>query len=812
MSKGQFKAIQYRPMRVLLVIHGYPMRYNAGSEVYTQTLAQGLAHSEEVRVFTRQDDPLLNAYDLVEERDPSDDRIGLRVINNPASRDRYRHDQIDQTFAELLYEFEPDIVHVNHVSHLSTSILRVVKNHGLPLVFTLHDYWLMCPRGQFIQRTENENGNLYPVCDGQEDRKCADRCYSIYYSGAKEHRQADSDRWTAWVGERMRHIQEMSGLVDRFIAPSRHLMERLQQEFDIPAEKLVYLDYGFDIDRLGKRKRLPESRFVFGYIGTHIPAKGMHNLLDAFAWVKGDPVLRIWGRPRSPYTDSLRVKASALPNGAADRIEWLGEYENPRIIADVFDRVDAIVVPSIWDENSPLVIHEAQQARVPVITSNVGGMAEYVHHGVNGLLFEHRSVPSLADRMQSFAANPAFAKDLGSHGYLYSDTGDVSSISEHLAGVKAVYRSAMEQSSAHSDRSANGPWRITFDTNPDDCNLKCIMCEEHSLHSDLQRKRRVDGRPKRRMPIETIRSVLQDCAGKGLREIIPSTMGEPLLYKHFDEIIDLCHEFGVKMNLTTNGTFPSRGATSWAERIVPVTSDVKISINGCTAETQESIMLGTRLDTILDNVRAFVAIRDTHAQAGGNRCRVTFQTTFLESNIDELPEMVCLAVSLGVDRVKGHHLWAHFTQIEGLSMRRSSAAIERWNEVVRQTKAAAEHHYLPNGSRVLLENIYSIDPNAPGDIAPEGECPFLGREAWVNAEGRFDPCCAPDALRRTLGDFGNVDEHSLMEIWTSPEYEKLRTCYMENRLCQTCNMRRPKVEPHSNGETRLSLQIEPTIS
>ena len=787
-------------MRILLVIHGYPMRYNAGSEVYTQNLAQGLANTHEVRVFSRQDDPFLHAYDTVDEVDPGDPRVVLRVINNPSSRDRYRHDEIDHAFAALLDEFQPDIVHVNHVSHLSTSMLKAVKTRNLPLVYTLHDFWLMCPRGQFIQRTESNEGDPFPVCDGQDDRKCADRCYGIYYSGAAEHRQADSDRWTAWVGERMLHVREMAGFADRFIAPSRHLMARYETDFGLPPDKMVYLDYGFDLDRLGGRQRLPEDPFVFGYIGTHIPAKGIHLLLQAFARVEGDPILRLWGRPRSPFTDSLRSMALSLPNGAAERIHWLGEYENPRIIGDVLNRADAIVVPSIWDENSPLVIHEAQQARLPVITSNAGGMAEYVRHGINGLLFDHRSVSSLADAMQTLVSNRSMATDLGARGYLYSDTGDVPSIAEHLEGIETIYRSVMQQASASAASPVEGPWRITFDTNPDDCNLRCIMCEEHSPHSDLQRNRRAEGRPKRRMSIETIRSVLEECADKGLCEIIPSTMGEPLLYKHFDEIIDLCHEFGVKMNLTTNGTFPVRGATAWAERIVPVGSDVKVSFNGCTAETQESIMLGTSLESILDNVKAFVAVRDAHAQGGGNRCRVTFQTTFLDSNIDELPDMVTLAASLGVDRVKGHHLWAHFTQIEGLSMRRSASSVERWNKIVDRTYLSADLHRLPDGSRVLLENIHPIDPDTPGDIAPEGECPFLGREAWVSAEGRFDPCCAPDALRRTLGDFGNIGERSLMTIWTSAEYETLRTRYMENHLCQTCNMRRPMVQPQSNGQ------------
>ena len=105
-----------------------------------------------------------------------------------------------------------------------------------------------------------------------------------------------------------------------------------------------------------------------------------------------------------------------------------------------------------------------------------------------------------------------------------------------------------------------GPWRITFDTNPDDCNLHCIMCEEHSPFSTLQRERIQAGKPKRRMDIALIRRILEEAQGTPLREIIPSTMGEPLVYRHMDEIIELCAQYGVKLNLTTNGTFPGRGA------------------------------------------------------------------------------------------------------------------------------------------------------------------------------------------------------------------------------------------------------------
>ena len=89
-------------------------------------------------------------------------------------------------------------------------------------------------------------------------------------------------------------------------------------------------------------------------------------------------------------------------------------------------------------------------------------------------------------------------------------------------------------------------------------------------------------------------------------------------------------------------------------------------------------MRGVRWEKVFNNVKEFIAVRDQYAKDGGNYCRVTFQLTFLEENVAELADIVGLAIGLGVDRVKGHHLWAHFAEIKELSMRRSTQAIERW--------------------------------------------------------------------------------------------------------------------------------------
>ncbi|MEI6233989.1 MAG: glycosyltransferase [Planctomycetota bacterium] len=778
-------------MKIILVIHGYPMRYNAGSEVYTQTLAHALAASNEVHVFTREENSFDVDYAMREELDVDDSRVKLHIVNMPRSRDRYRHAGVDSRFANVLDAVNPDIVHIGHLNHLSTSILEETAKRGIPVAFTLHDYWLMCPRGQFVQMFPENASDPWAVCDGQMNEKCARRCYSRYFSGADADEEQDTAMWTDWVNRRMKHVREMTEHIDLFLAPSRYLLNRFQKEFGLPADKLRFFDYGFDRTRLTGRVRVTNEPFTFGYIGTHIPAKGIDLLLTAFGKLTGDYKLRIYGRDRGQETAALKLMASRLPGDAAGRIEWLPEYRNENIVSEVFNRVDAIVVPSIWVENSPLVIHEAQGARLPVVTADVGGMSEYVHHGVNGLLFRHRDSDDLACQMTLLASNEGAAQKLGQRGYIDDPNGAIPSIQDHAQRLQEMYADIVHSRAKSKIQSLPGPWRITFDTNPDDCNMSCIMCEEHSPFSPLQMQRRAQGKPPRRMPIELIRRVVADSAGRGLREIIPSTMGEPLLYAHFEDILAICREHGIKLNLTTNGTFPRLGVQKWAELIVPVTSDVKISWNGASKTVHESIMLGSQWEIVLENVREFIALRDEHLQTGGNRCRVTLQLTFLESNLAELPEIVRLAAELGVDRVKGHHLWAHFAEIKSLSMRRDANSIVRWNAAVRQAQQAAEKYRRPDGMKVLLENIFELDPNTSLEIVPGGVCPFLGQEAWVSAEGRFNPCCAPNAQRMTLGEFGNVNTTGIGEIWDGEPYRKLVAGYSSRSLCHTCNMRRP---------------------
>ncbi len=330
-----------------------------------------------------------------------------------------------------------------------------------------------------------------------------------------------------------------------------------------------------------------------------------------------------------------------------------------------------------------------------------------------------------------------------------------------------------------------GPWRITFDTNPDLCNIKCIMCEEFSEYNkDIIHKNRL-------MDFNIIKKVVKNTINYGLREIIPSTMGEPLLYPDFERILELVKQYDLKLNLTTNGTFPKYGAKVWAERIFSVTSDIKISINGASKENSEILMKGLNYEDHLQNIMTFIKIRDELRENSENIPTITFQVTFMESNSIELPEILKLAIDLNVDRLKGHHLWITHPELKEENLRRNEDSIKRWNSIVKNLYEIRENYRLRDGKRIKLENVYTLSNLEQDSVVPKDLiCPFLGREAWIAWNGTFNACCAPDELRKTFGTLGNVRKDNLIDLWHGSKYNDLISNWGFSNVCKICNMRK----------------------
>lgn len=334
-----------------------------------------------------------------------------------------------------------------------------------------------------------------------------------------------------------------------------------------------------------------------------------------------------------------------------------------------------------------------------------------------------------------------------------------------------------------SDRSVEAlpaPWRLTLVTNPDDCNLRCVMCAGHSAARPEPHRG-----PRRRMSLALARLALDGLADHGLRELIPSTMGEPLLWRHLDALLDLLSAHGVRLNLTTNGSWPGLGAAAWAERLVPLASDIKVSWNGASRETSEALMPGLDHEQALRDLRTLARVRDEHEARSDHRCTLTLQVTAQRRNVDELPDIVRLAASFGLDRVKVHHVQAHWPALRPTRLDGDPDGRRRWNAAVAEAHTVA--------GRVVLQNLRPLCERT-GDL-PRGPCPFLGREAWVGPRGSFRPCPHPAVVDGALGSFGRLGDATLLELWRGPAYRRLLATWDAQPTCRACPFRRYDTAP-----------------
>jgi len=331
-----------------------------------------------------------------------------------------------------------------------------------------------------------------------------------------------------------------------------------------------------------------------------------------------------------------------------------------------------------------------------------------------------------------------------------------------------------------------GPWRLTLVADPDDCNLACDMCECGQARAAGPRP----GAPRRLDPALALAALASALEGGALREVIPSTLGEPLLWAGLDALLDACGAAGLRLNLTTNGTWPGRGPRSWGERLYPLASDVKVSWNGACAATAEALMPGLDFAAAVAGVAEVAAARDAAAARTGVRGRLSFQVTAQAGNVDELPAIARLAAALGVDRVKVNQLQPRQPFLLPRALTRSRAGLERWNAAAAALRAEGSTLRTSAGAPLELQGAgdLALDPAAP---APLGPCPFVGREAWVLPDGRLAPCPHPAAWRGELVDLGRVGATPLLALWRGAALAGFTAGHERHPICAACPFRRP---------------------
>ena len=429
-------------MKILMPVHFFLPDHSAGTEVYTYNLARALqSRGHEVVVFCSEKELSRRSYS-VSEREVD----GLRCIVMVNNLD---HDEFSETFANpraeaafqrVLTSFKPDIVHVQHLMLLSLGLPRLARMAGARTVMTLNDFWLHCARfGQLLL----PNGHL---CDGPNLPDCAACLQDFTFSQGKPEKAVIKmlqvtrelsgvdlaplvywaqdrskllrKRKTASGGaakaghatdlrdellQRIRKVNQLIENVDVFLSPSNTVAERVI-EWGIPRAQVRVSRYGIDTRPFerGMPAERGDGKITFGYVGTLAPHKGVHILLDALRRLPPQGCrLLIFGSDGHylEYGRMLREMAVGLD------VEFKGMMDRNRI-GQAFASIDCLVMPSLWLENSPVVIQEAFAAGVPVIASGQGGMAELIDDGRSGRLFPAGDTVALAKHMAAIVASP----------------------------------------------------------------------------------------------------------------------------------------------------------------------------------------------------------------------------------------------------------------------------------------------------------------------------------------------------------------------------------------------------------------------
>ena len=296
-----------------------------------------------------------------------------------------------EKFTRLLDDFRPDIIHAHGVyHHLTNAILKPARERGISIVYTLHDYKLICPAYHFY----TERLGVCEQCRGGRQWRClVNRC---------THGSLAMDALYALDGFVQWRIGALRDTVSRFVGPARFIVDKFAEHGFAP-EKLRYIPNFFEsaedaaVDPAGVaalRERYGRHVLFFGRLSAE---KGVDLLIDACA-AANVPLVVVGDGPKR---DELQARASARGGVCA----FPGHLKGAALWAHV-EAASLVALPSVWYEIAPKSILEAQARGKPALVTAIGGLPEMVEDGATGFLAAPSDPASLHDALRR-----AFAMD-----------------------------------------------------------------------------------------------------------------------------------------------------------------------------------------------------------------------------------------------------------------------------------------------------------------------------------------------------------------------------------------------------------------
>lgn len=397
-------------MKILLTSHQFFPEHSAGTEVLTYKVAKELQRQgHQVILFTATPTkkPLSDSmrFDRYEYDGIPIDRFFHQFSPDGGQSNimemEYDSDLVATYFRKLLARERPDIVHFFHLGRISSSPIPECHKCDIPAFYTPTDFWGVCPTNQLrlpcgklcngpdrlaincVQHLAAYHPSPLSKLASQLPRfMLAPIVFLLNRGVARSNRYADLVRA---ISKRRNIVVSRLNSIEALLAPSR-LMEKTLEANGVDKNKIHFFPYGLDLNLAHKpRQHQKADQLRVGFIGTLAEHKGSHVLIEALNLIPDlDVELSIFGSALDypHYYNRLCDLANGSP-----RIKFCGTFPNNEI-GDIFSRLDVLVVPSIWYENTPLVIYTAQACGCPVIASRLGGMTEVIHHEINGLVFE----------------------------------------------------------------------------------------------------------------------------------------------------------------------------------------------------------------------------------------------------------------------------------------------------------------------------------------------------------------------------------------------------------------------------------------
>lgn len=286
--------------------------------------------------------------------------------------------EVKKAIQKEIKDVKPDLVYIIHfINKLSPSVITGAKEIGIPVVLRLSDYFLLCPRFDFVYQ-----------------KKVCEECLTKGYKACIQKSCVQGSKAASLIrvfSMKVHNLLKIYDKVDAFITPSEFLKKKL-------------VDNGFPVEKVHCIPTFTASKSIVGepqlgkfglYFGRVTEEKGLETVIKAYEQMP-ERLLKIMGDDTTE--EGVRLKEYVKSRGLKN-IEFLG-FKGGTELEEIIARARFTLIPSIWYDNLPNTALESFQHSKPVIAANIGSLPELVIDGFNGYLFEPGNVEDLRAQIE----------------------------------------------------------------------------------------------------------------------------------------------------------------------------------------------------------------------------------------------------------------------------------------------------------------------------------------------------------------------------------------------------------------------------